>query len=139
MYEYTCKLEAVGGDHQESHYSSIVVRFSISDFAHSNVSTLDLAIIDPDLRGFSDGYMLFHIFAIFALYIFVSFFFSDLFAHRGTFSPPAYLQSCILLFKNNFFFLNAFKAWWWESISTWCPIKAWTVLPQISCLDTLEK
>jgi hypothetical protein len=46
---------AIGGGHQEVHYASTVVRFSLSNFSTHTVSTLDLAAVDPTLRGFSDG------------------------------------------------------------------------------------
>lgn len=47
----------MGGGHQTARYASVVVRFELTSaaFNASRVATLDLAAIDPDLRGFSDG------------------------------------------------------------------------------------
>ena len=53
------EVGAVGGGHQTVAYASNVVRFelpsSIGAFSTTSVSTIDLAAVDPDLRGFSDG------------------------------------------------------------------------------------
>lgn len=52
------QAEAVGGGHQTARYASTVVRFELpaaGAFNASAVTTLDLAAVDPDLRGFSDG------------------------------------------------------------------------------------
>ena len=55
--------EAYGGEHRVARFSSTVVRFAIPDgddnewgvFKNTTFDVLDLAKVDPDLRGFSDG------------------------------------------------------------------------------------
>jgi len=52
------EAEAYGGGHQVAHYPSAVVRFSLEppgQLANAQVGVLDLATVDPDLGGFSDG------------------------------------------------------------------------------------
>jgi hypothetical protein len=53
------QVEAVGGGHQTVAYASNVVRFELPStsgaFSTTSVSTIDLAAVDADLRGFSDG------------------------------------------------------------------------------------
>ena len=50
------EAEAYGGGHQAVHYASTLVRFGLAGpLSAAPVATLDLAAVDPDLRGFSDG------------------------------------------------------------------------------------
>jgi len=46
-----------GGDHIEPNYQGMLVRFRLDNFTSSTIEVLDLTKYDPDLRGFSGGFV----------------------------------------------------------------------------------